>query len=116
MVEKIYDVDISKPVSLSQARDAIVRCFFEAHKEVLEDMEEYGEFKDKDDLEHMQKLDVELMVKNFFKEVKGDFDNPKKDSLIKVCDKLADYAKHFRNKKIINKHYNEIMRIIKKIK
>lgn len=115
MAEKIYGVDITKPVTPLQAREAVLKCFFQAHKEVLNDMIEYGEFKDKEDLEHMQKLDVELMVKNFFKEAKADFENPTKESLTKVCDMLADYAKHFRNKKIVTKHYREIMKILKKI-
>lgn len=115
MATKIYNIDITKSVTPLQARDAVLKCFFKAHKEVLDDMINYGEFKDKEDLENMEKLDVELMVKNFFKEVGGDFDTPDKESLTKVVDKLANFAKHFRNKEIVKKHYNEIKLVLKKV-
>ncbi len=115
MQKKIYGIDITKAVTPIEARDAVLRCFYKAHKDVLDDMKEYGNFENKEDLEHMEKLDVQLMVKNFFKEVGGDFDNPDKESIKNVCDKLADFAKHFRNKKVIKKHYNEIMNLLKHI-
>jgi len=115
MAKKIYGVDISKPVTPLQARDAVIRCFLKAHKQVLDEMKEYGSFNSKEELENMQKLNVRLMVKNFFLDVNGDFDNPDKESIKKVIDKLKDYATHFRNKKVIRKHYNEIKQILKHV-
>jgi hypothetical protein len=112
---KNCDIDLTKDILPIQARDAIIQCFFEAHEEVLEDLGNYDEISKKE-LENIKKLDVELLIKKFFDEVKGDFNNPTKKSLLEVCDKLAEYAKNFRNKKVIEKHYNYIMKIVNKLK
>ena len=37
----------------------------------------------------------------------ADFDNPTKEDLAKVMNKLVDYAVNFRNPEIVKKHYDE---------
>ena len=74
-----------------------------------------GDFKSDDELKKMEKLDVELFVKKCFSDIGADFNNPKKEDLVKVCDKLAEFASHFRSQDIIKKHYNEIKQLIDKI-
>jgi hypothetical protein len=112
----IYGVDTTKPYGPVEVRDAIIECFTKAHSQIMEkDMaESVGDMKPKD-LEEMKNLNVQLMIKNYFTEVGGDFENPTKESIIAVCDKLAEFSRNFRVEGIIKKHYNEIMALIEKL-
>jgi hypothetical protein len=111
----IYDVDISKKVTSIQVRDAIIRCFLLAHKEVLNDIKEVQHFKSKKDFENFKLLDVQLMIRKIFTDLHEDFNNPTKDSLLKVIDQLREYARNFRNPDIVNKHACEIMKLVNKL-
>jgi hypothetical protein len=110
---EIYGVDTEKMVTPTAVRDAIIRCFVVAHKEILDDMKDFGDFRSEKEFMEMKELNVELMIKKLFDDVGGDFDKPTKESLIKVCDKLAEFSKNFRKPEIIRKHYGEIMQLIK---
>jgi hypothetical protein len=111
----IYGVDISKKITPIMVRDAIIRCFILAHKEILEMMKECYDFESKKEFKKISQLKIKFLIKNIFKEVDGDFDNPSKEILIKVIHKLAEVAKQFRNPKIIKKHYGEIIQLINKL-
>jgi hypothetical protein len=113
MGKKIYGVDLSQNITPVIVKDAIIRCFLAAHKDVLEDLKKYGSMDSEEELEKMKKLDVELLIQKYFKETGGDFDNPSKDELVAVCDKLAEYASHFRKPDVIKKHYNEIIELVR---
>jgi len=107
----IYGIDPSGDVTPVMVRDAILRCFFEAHKKILSDMKNYGKLSKKE-LESLEKMDVELQIKSIFTSIQGDFDNPQKQDLINVCEELAKFATHFRQEKTINKHKADIMQLI----
>ncbi|MHA1868404.1 MAG: hypothetical protein ACTSXD_10215 [Candidatus Heimdallarchaeaceae archaeon] len=115
MSKKIYGVDISEKINPVMVRDTIIECFIKAHSEVLEMMKEYHKFKSKEEFEQMKRIDVEGLVKSKFEEIGADFNNPSKKDLIKVIDKLVEYASNFRKPEIIKKHYNEIMQLINKL-
>jgi hypothetical protein len=110
----IYGIDESKPLTTVMVRDAIIECFAEVHKDILETSEHFVTLK------KMTKSDRIVWVKEFIKSIfrwfGGDFDNPTKQDLIKVVHELQDYAKEFKNPKTISKHAKEIMGLIKKIK
>jgi hypothetical protein len=102
----IYGVDLNKPITPVMARDALVECFIEAHcadaglgegDSVV--VEEY----------------VKDVVKKAFEDSKGDFENPTKPSIINTMDKLKDFAANFRDQSIIQKHYSEMMKIVKEM-
>ncbi len=112
---KIYGVDPSKKVTPVMVRDAIIRCFLRAHEAVLEEMKEYADFKSEGEMERLKKKSVEMLVRKFFEETGGDFENPTKDDLIRVCDKLAEFAANFRKPEIIKRHYGEIMKLIERL-
>ena len=112
---RIYGVDPDKKVTPVMVRDAIIRCFVLAHRDVLEKMKEYGDVGSKQEFEKTKKLDVEILIKKMFSEVGGDFDNPTRESIVKVCDKLAEFSKSFRRPEIIKRHYGEIMKLINKM-
>ena len=114
-MNKVYGVDLDKKVTPVLARDAVIKCFLKAHSEVLEEMKEYTDFKSEAEFERMKKLNVELIIKNIFKDVKVDFNNPNKNDIIDVCDALAEFAKNFRKPEIVKKHYEQIMKIVKKL-
>jgi hypothetical protein len=105
---EIYGIKDDEEVTPEKARDAIVKCFIAAHKEAVE--------------EHMdvqsgeaEKI-AENVVRKAFEMSSADFDNPKKEDFVNVCEHLATIAKSFRNPEIINKHYAEIMSIVERIK
>jgi len=112
----IYGVDTKKKVTPIMVRDAIIRCFSEAHKEVLKLMEECSKGMSEKDIERMKAIEIELIVKRCFDETGGDFNNPTKESLMKAIGKLAEFAAEFRQPEIIKKHYNEIKTLIDLLK
>jgi hypothetical protein len=115
VVKKIYGVDLSKKITPIMVRDAIINCFVQAHSEVLEMMKECIEFKSEQEFEEMKLMNVKFLVESKFDEVGGNFDNPTKEEIMKVLDKLAEFGKKFRKTRIVEKHYGEIMRLVKKM-
>lgn len=85
---------------------------FLAHKETLEDMGDYAEDLSPEDLEKAKRDYIKASISKFFQEVRGDYDNPTKDSILKVLEKLKAFSVHFRKPKSVEKHYNEIMRLV----
>lgn len=115
MAERIYGVDISKKITPKIVRDAIIRCFALAHKEILDMMDEYTEWKSDEERKEFRNLRIELAIKNAFSQTKQDFDNPTKESLIKVISAMERYASQFRKPEVIKKHSAQIRRLINKI-
>jgi hypothetical protein len=116
MVRKLYSVDFSKGVTLKKVKKAILVCFKEAHKEVIQDFLSGDKFNSKEEKEEMENFYTENLVRGKFEEVGVDFDNPTKKGLIKGIGNLANYARKFRSPKLIHKHYNEILSLINQIK
>ena len=113
---KIYGVDTTKEITPIMVRDAVVKCFTSAHKEVLNQMDEFHSWESKKEREEFRKLEIELVIKDVFRQVGGDFSDPSKEDLLKVLDELADLATKFRSPEIVKKHYEEIMGLVKKLK
>lgn len=111
----IYGIDTEKPYTPRDVRDAIIKCFISAHSEIMEEYMEKAADNDPQELEEMKKINVEQTVRNYFREIGEDYENPTKESLIKVSEKLVEYAKAFRKPEIIEKHYGEIMELINKL-
>ena len=108
----IYNVDISKDVTPIMVRDAIIKCFTQAQQEVTESMKVISGLES----EEAKKISVDSLIENAFEEAGGDFNNPTKESLIKVIMKLKGFAADaFRNPEIIEKHAGEIMQLINKL-
>lgn len=116
MNKKIYGVDLSKGVTPIIVRDAIIVCFEYAHKEILDMMDDYTRWESDEERKKFRNLKVKMLVKNAFKEANVDYDNPGKEELIRVIDRLAELASEFRKPEIIEKHYNEIKGLISMIK
>ena len=111
--EMIYGVDLNEKITPVKVRDAIIECFTQAQQELIESMKEISGVNS----EKAKKMNVDLIIENAFEGVGGDFNNPTKESLIKVVMILRDYAKSdaFRNPEIIKKHAGEIMQLINKL-
>jgi len=110
----IYGVNLSKKITPIMVRNAIIECFIQAHKEILDMTDEYAEWKSEKEREKFRNLEVELTIKNAFKEAGADFNNPTKENIIRVLDKLAEFAAQFRKPDIVRKHYNEVRLILDK--
>ncbi len=104
--EYVYGVDTTKEITPIMVRDAIVRCFIEAHKDSL-GIEE----QDSDIIKRM----VTEAVKKSFRETDGDFENPTKESLLRSIGNLKEFSKSFRNQEVIENHFNAIKSLIDKI-
>lgn len=114
--EKIYGVDLSKEITPIIVRDALVRCFSEAHKEVLKKECENGQVDmSSEKIEKLCNMNAELFVKKCFAEVGADFEDPKKNDFIRVMDKLADFSESFRSQEVIKRHYEEMMILVNKL-
>jgi len=116
--KKCYGIDISrrKYLTSQEVRDAIIECFLEAHDNVLNQIREFSVSASNKDIERMKLLNVQLFIKAKFKEIRGDFNNPTKEDLIKICEKLAEFAENFRGQNTIHEHFKEIMELINMIK
>ena len=90
-----------------QVRDAIIECFAKVHHE---------EFGKQSDSEKEQRLHAEAYVRSVFSDAGADFDNPTKKALNNVIDRLAQDASIFRDQKTIQKHFEEIMSCLKRIR
>lgn len=99
----VYGLDLEKEITPILVRDAITRCFIEAHRDDsgIEDGES-------------EEYCIEI-VKKAFKETGGDFNYPSKESLVEVIKNLANFSKSFRNQELISKHYNQILEVINKL-
>lgn len=104
--KNIYGVDLDKPITPLIARDALERCFFEAHCADAE--------TGTDDLEINSEY-IRSLVKKIFADSGGDFENPTKQSIIDAINKLQEFSKNFRDPDIIQKHASEMMKIVEKI-
>jgi len=102
----IYGVDTSKEITPLMIRDAIVECFYNAHREDVS----LG------DSELANRSYCDEIVKKMFDESSADFNNPTKESIIKVLTKLKEFSIHFRDPEIINKHEAEIMELVRRLK
>lgn len=106
MEEKIYGVDLNKDVTALMVRDAIIECFRLAH------CEDSGiNVADK----NINKEYCGDIVKKAFSDTGSDFDKPTKDTIIKVLGELKSFSMNFRDKSIIEHHYNQILKLVNKL-
>jgi hypothetical protein len=105
-----YGIDLSNGINSLQALEALNQCFFEAHKEdtglTMNTLEETAVVKNY----------CNFTVKKAFEETQGDYNNPTKESILRVVDYLAKFSATFRNPNIIEKHKNEILQVCQAIK
>ena len=111
----VYGIDTDKQVNPKDVRDAITECFTQAHSEALSDLESYSKDLSQTEFEEMKRINVRQMIRNFFDETGGNYDSPNKDSILKVIEKLKEFAHNFRDQTIIDKHFKEILVLIEKI-
>ena len=111
----IYGVDITKPVNPLMVRDAIVDCFHKAHGYTFDDIKDSFNFNSERELEGQRLEYIKTLIRQKFEEVQGDFENPKKDDLLKILHKLKEFSSYFRDQEIIEKHVEEIMQLIDKL-
>lgn len=114
----IYGVDTKKPYSAVDVRNAIIECFVKAHKKELDELFLTEKNKlTKSEIKNFKKINIKELIKKFYSEIKNaDFDNPTKESLLKLIDKLAEFASNFRDKEIIEKNYFLIKKLIDGLK
>ena len=112
----IYGVDITKPITPHHVRDAIVECFAQAHREDLEQsMEEFIEEMQAEQLEKIKKENIERIVRNFFTDVGGDYENPNKDAILGVLTRLKQFVTNFNKPEILDRHYDGVMALVDKL-
>ncbi len=111
----IYGVDTEKPIKPEDVRDAIIECFTQAHGEALEDLKNYNKNLTEVSFEEIKRINIRQMVRNYFNEVGGDYDHPTRDSIVKITEKLKEFANNFRDQKLIEEHFKEIKILLEKL-
>jgi len=101
-----FGIVLNDPITPLKVRDAIVSCFTQAHCE--------GSGIDSDNQEINRQYCRDLVTR-FFEKTGGDFNQPDKESLLKVIDELADFSKNFRDIEMIKKNYQAIKELIDKL-
>ena len=86
-----------------------MECFIEAHKDDLK-----STFETIPDDETIRQMII-FKIKTMFKNAGEDFDNPTKESILKVMEKLKELAKHFRSPEIIGGHVKQMMCLINRL-
>lgn len=104
-----------QPLTAIQVRDAIIKCFGEAHDKVLDSLEEFSDSKDPAQLEKFKQMDILMTVKSICKKCSVNFDNPTKEDLVKIIDELAKFSSNFRSEEIINRNYEIALDLINRI-
>jgi len=115
MGKRIYGVDTGRKITPLMVRDAIVRCFFLVHDTILDEAKKYGVTCSGKEMRKMRMIYVKNLIKKFFEETGGDFDNPTRESMVKVCDKLSDFSKNFRRPEAIKEHRAKIMKLLEQM-
>ena len=111
----IYGVDITKKVTSIMVRDAIIQCYYEAHRNVLELAKDTFGNPPKKTFDEMKRSHIKDLISDIFVWIDGDFNNPTKKDLFKVIDILRRFAAIYRSEKIIKKHFTEILLLIEKL-
>ena len=111
----IYGVDVNKNVTPVMVRDAIIQCFYEAHCNVLELARETFGHPPEEKFEEMKKSHVRELVEDAFHSIKGDFNNPTKDNLLRIVENLKEFASIYRKPDVIKKHVSEIILLMDKL-
>ncbi len=107
MCAEIYGVDTTKELTPLMVRDAIVECFRQAH------CEDTGV----DILEgKINAVYCKEIVQKAFADVGADFFEPSKEGILKAMRELSKFSAKFRDSRVIEKHYNEIMKLVDKLK
>lgn len=101
----IYGVDIDKPVTEIIVRDAIVRCFGQAHCPY----EEQGP-------ERSEEMYAKPIVEKAFADSGGDFEHPTKESIKNAIKSLMEFAGNFTDASVIKQHAEEIHQLLEKIR
>lgn len=102
----IYGADTNQKITPIIVRDAIINCFAEAH------CSDTGLETGSDDPRANRAYCTQI-VKKAFDDTNGNYENPTVESLLNVLKYLADFSKTFRDPEVINKHYDEIMELVK---
>lgn len=88
-------------------RDALVRCFGQAH----------CPFKETDrPSENLEEMYAKPIVEKAFIDSGGDFAHPTKESIEKAIESLVEFAKNFTDPSIIEQHAQEVRTLLHKIR
>lgn len=116
MANMIYGVDADMAFTAGDVRDAIIRCFVEAHASILQEtMLSSGLEMGEAEVTSMKELDVMMLIEKLFKKVGGDFEHPTKGVLLAVMGELKVFSTNFRDQETIGKHYEAIKSLVDKL-
>jgi hypothetical protein len=108
----ILGIDTGNPVTVEQVRDAYLVCFTRVHREYLSDLTSQDSSLSQESIDKLQKLSIEGLAKQFFREVGGDFDHPTKEYLLAVLKKTREYESNFSAPEEIERCTSGIMDLI----
>jgi len=98
--------DDFKDMNPAKARDLIVKCFFEAQKETYHRTKQAIGVSDTEEEIHKT---VVAGIRGTFKEIGGDYEQPTKETLMKVVEGLAKKAKLWGTPSDIIEYHKQCM-------
>lgn len=105
-MKKIFGIDPSKKVTTTNVRDAMKECFYNAHcKDTGIDQGD----------EELTREYCEEIVKKAFSDTGGDFEEPKKQDILKAMAALSEFSANFRDDDVIKKNYMKINELAQKL-
>ena len=102
----VYGINPEGEVTPLMVRDAIIKCFTQAH--CVDSGIDESEVK-------ANELYCKQIVEKAFKDANDDFENPTRDGIMRVLENLKEFALNFRDPSIIEKHYGEIMQLVNRM-
>jgi len=115
MKKYIYGVGTTKKATPVMIRDAIIKCFIAAHKEILEAPKKFLNMGEKE-FEELKYLDIKERIFGLIKDNDGDPESPTKEDLLYVVKKLKEFALNLRQPEVVEKHAGEIMELMHLLK
>ncbi|RMD59682.1 hypothetical protein D6821_00660 [Candidatus Parcubacteria bacterium] len=108
----LFGVKISNPPTPQEIKEAIVQCFLQAHQKQLKALKEFSPQLTAAEEKTLKRTTIETLLKKLSEQDGNDFDKPTKQGLLQLLDRLKNYASYFRDKKIIERHYQQIKQLV----
>lgn len=96
----------NKNITAKDVVTKLIDCFYQAHCQ----SEEFQQDDEKVSVDYCRSI-----VKKAFEETGGGIDQPTKQSILKAMEYLKTFSLNFRNPKIVNQHFNQILQLTEKI-
>ena len=113
----IWGVELDSNYGPKEVRDAVIVCFVQANGDMVLRMSGATVPTNEKEKEALTKELVEDLIRKTFEKSGEDFENPTKESILKVLEHLKEIArKVHQDESAIGSHYAEIKKLVDGLK